>query len=387
MITGEYNDKSLLEIGKVVLVTLDAQGRITGWNNGAQRMFGLKTSDVIGKPLANFLELNKNSTSNLELVTMLQKSMGVDQREINEFTGLKSNGSRFPLELELRAQQTDSGPVYTVVMVDISRRRALEVDLQNKSMTLELMLYQCKNNLKAPYCFSQGLLQLLKLQPLNEESQHLLNMLCGSLTGGKQLLDDLTTVSIFSTDYNTDDLIELNTFLPLVKKELKECVRHENLSLHLNIDSKRPFLTNQALLKALIKAVIRYVIKFEYAEEFGDGPSVSLKAENQSEQLILTFTVSHLIPDLVLSDSPLPYKTLNDHELSRIDMSVYLMKTIIKLFKGSLDIEVSRDNCSEVRISLPNQKRETADEKHSTYRSYRRQQNHSLFESASDQKF
>ncbi|MDC7997245.1 PAS domain-containing protein [Gilvibacter sediminis] len=384
MITGEYNNKSLLEIGKVVLVTLDAQGRITGWNKGAERLFGTNTSEVIGKPLANFLETNKNSTSNMELVTMLQKSMGVDHSEINEFTGLKSNGSRFPLELELRAQQTDSGPVYTVVMVDISRRRALEVDLQNKSMTLELMLDQCKNNLKAPYCFSQGLIQLLKLQPLNEESQHLLNMLCESLTGGKQLLDDLTTVSIFSTDYNTDDKIELNSFLRQLNKELKECEKYENLSLHLDVDAERPYLTNEALLKALIKAVIRYVIKFEYLEHPEDGPSVSLKAENQSEQLILTFTVSHLIPDLVLSDSPLPYKTLNDHELSRIDMSVYLMKTIIKLFNGSLDIEVSRDNCSEVRISLPNQNRKTANEKHSTYRSHRRQQDHSLFESASD---
>ncbi len=384
----DYSDRSLLEIGNVVvLLSLDEQGRITRWNDCATRKFGHTRSEAIGKPLANFLETKKNSTSEKELVQMLQKSMGVDHSEIKEFTGLKKNGSRFPLELELRAQQTISGPVYTVVMVDISRRRALEVDLHKKSTSLDLLLYQCNHNLKAPYFFAQGLIKLIKKEPLGHEASKLIGMLESSLNGGKQLLEDLTTISILTEAYQLDETVDFAQMFEELSIGCGACPVFKDLKLEFDYDTVYPFKSNKTLIERLLNAAVRFVNRYTYGEDIRDKRHLKIGVQTTPKGASIAMTFNHLIHDLALQEHGEVFRPNQGEDVSQVNMSYYLMNSILELLNGSLTITATETNCSEIQISIPNPKPDKPYEEHRTYRIDRRQQNNPLFKQASDQVF
>lgn len=353
----DYSDRSLLEIGNVVvLLSLDEQGRITRWNDCATRKFGHTRSEAIGKPLANFLETKKNSTSEKELVQMLQKSMGVDHSEIKEFTGLKKNGSRFPLELELRTQHTNSGLVYTVVMIDISRRRALEVDLINKAKALDLLSFQCSHDLKAPYCSAQGLLQLLRQKDLSLDASDLVDLLESSLNSGKQLLEDLAMISIIAKACRNIEPIDVDRMLQSTVSKLQMTDYFEKVDLDVELQLEATLYSNEQLLGSLLKNMVRYVQMYSCSDDEQDNDLMKLSIKTNIKESIITLAFNGAISDPkdpFCTDGLQEYTSANE---STPGLCVYLIRNIAAILDGNLQFEMNQDQSSYLSVTIPNPK-------------------------------
>jgi PAS domain S-box-containing protein len=112
------------------IITADSKGKIRGWNNGAQNIFGYYESEVIGKSLDTlvpFEELVLHSHSKKpDEVRDSERVVG----KTLELKGLRKNGIIFPLELSLSEWETSEGKFYTGIIRDISIRKRTE--LENK---------------------------------------------------------------------------------------------------------------------------------------------------------------------------------------------------------------------------------------------------------------
>ena len=110
---------SLTAVSADAILSLDAEGQITSWNQGAERMFGYQEDSIIGQPLSEVL-LDANA-----LATQLEKQGVVKGYDA---TAIANDGQKLTVELsQTRLMEADEGSVTSlIIMRDVTTRRERE---------------------------------------------------------------------------------------------------------------------------------------------------------------------------------------------------------------------------------------------------------------------
>jgi PAS domain S-box-containing protein/diguanylate cyclase (GGDEF)-like protein len=113
------------------LVSIDHEGRILEFNPAAEQTFGYKRADVLGKPMAELLipprmrEAHRRGFDRL-----LTTGEGPILGKRVELSGMRADGSEFPIELTVTAAGSWDRPVLTAYIRDITERRRAENSIQ-----------------------------------------------------------------------------------------------------------------------------------------------------------------------------------------------------------------------------------------------------------------
>lgn len=165
-------------LSQVALITADASGRTLLFSAGAEKLFGFKRDEMLGKQHVDILQVPVPGTEHsLGRDTQRSEAAGVDVHTATELTYRRKDGSQFTGELR-RAQmlQADDGQVEHIhAIVDVSERIALLKKLNEgkaflKKLTQRIpnVLYQYhlreKGESYFSYC-SPSLEQLFELRP------------------------------------------------------------------------------------------------------------------------------------------------------------------------------------------------------------------------------
>lgn len=122
---SEARSRKILANAHQAIVTMDADGLVTGWNRFAEQTFGWSSSEVFGKPLTDFiipLHRRQAQLDDLAGFTRTGHSGFVDQRI--EVPALRKSGEVFTIELAISAERGPDGWSFTALMHDISARKA-----------------------------------------------------------------------------------------------------------------------------------------------------------------------------------------------------------------------------------------------------------------------
>jgi len=111
------------------IITVTSDANITSWNKGAESIFGAAEHEVTGWAIASFLaeESRQLYADELERVRGLEDPRSA--RKLLEITGLRRDGTEFPLELTIAQWSAKHGKFYTSFMRDTTERRLLESQL------------------------------------------------------------------------------------------------------------------------------------------------------------------------------------------------------------------------------------------------------------------
>ena len=111
---------------------------ITGWNSAAERMYGWRAEEVIGKKGENILKTEFSSGTRAQILQKL-KETGEFSAEV---TQLRRDGSRFPVETRSVAFRDANGEVSNFVSVnrDITERKQVEEQLERSHQKLNEIL-------------------------------------------------------------------------------------------------------------------------------------------------------------------------------------------------------------------------------------------------------
>jgi diguanylate cyclase (GGDEF)-like protein/PAS domain S-box-containing protein len=128
-------EEALLETQSAhdAIISIDTTGRITAWNTGAERMFGHRASSAIGQPVTRIVPYRWRAahTRNLTRLATGPFEPGPPLRR----TGLRADGSEFPLEVALSAWSRAGATYYTVIARDISEREAMHAAMLTQATT------------------------------------------------------------------------------------------------------------------------------------------------------------------------------------------------------------------------------------------------------------
>lgn len=131
--------KMAVDISLDAIVAVDEGGRITLWNPAAGRIFGYSDAEAVGSPVDIIMpeEYREAHRGGMERFIATGESNVIGKTV--ELEGLKKGGTRFPVELSLSAREMDEGWTFIGVIRDVTLRRGLEKELEQRLTEMERM--------------------------------------------------------------------------------------------------------------------------------------------------------------------------------------------------------------------------------------------------------
>ncbi len=180
------------------IVTVDRQGRIQQWSAGAERIFGYAPEEIVGQSVTRLMPpLHGDQHAHYVdayLATGFAKIIGKGQ----ELTGIRKDGSEFPLELAVSRVDDDDEVFFTGIMRDITQRKAAEAALvqareqaEAANLAKSQFLATMSHEIRTPMNGVLGMANLLAFTDLNARQQRLLGNIQRS---GKGLLGIINNI-------------------------------------------------------------------------------------------------------------------------------------------------------------------------------------------------
>jgi PAS domain S-box-containing protein len=118
---------SLIATANDAVITIDEGNHIVDWNNAAERIFGWKREEAIGRDLADLIIPPAHREQHRAgLAMFLRGGPGKIFNRRVESTALRRNGEEFDAELSVWPVRTAQGFTFSSFVRDISRRKAAE---------------------------------------------------------------------------------------------------------------------------------------------------------------------------------------------------------------------------------------------------------------------
>jgi PAS domain S-box-containing protein len=129
--SSEERLRAMLEAALDAVVTMDAGGRVIGWNQAAAAVFGYHPSEAIGRDMAELIvpeRLRRQHRQGLARLLEGGRPTILDRRL--ELTGLRRDGTEFPVELTITRIDLPGPPTFTGYIRDITDRVRAQEALQ-----------------------------------------------------------------------------------------------------------------------------------------------------------------------------------------------------------------------------------------------------------------
>ena len=127
----EARHRAMLDAALDCIVTMDHDGRVVDFNPAAERTFGYDVGDAVGKDMAELIippELRERHRTGLRRYLATAQPAVLDRRL--EITGMRADGSRFPVELTITRISVPGPPTFTGYLRDITERLANEAEVR-----------------------------------------------------------------------------------------------------------------------------------------------------------------------------------------------------------------------------------------------------------------
>ena len=131
LLASEQRARQVMENALDAIINMDTGGLIIEWNKAAERIFGYKRSDAVGRSLSEVIVPEVYREAHNKGLQRLQhsgesKMLG---RSI-EITGMRSNGTEFPVELTIIEIVSSGERYYSAFLRDITRRKDYEARIK-----------------------------------------------------------------------------------------------------------------------------------------------------------------------------------------------------------------------------------------------------------------
>ena len=131
MRVAEERTRLIVETALDAVVTMDANGSITGWNSQAETTFGWSQSEVAGRTLADVIvapEFRVAHSQELQRLLDAKEATALNRRI--EVTALHRDGHEFVVELTVCLARVRNTHVYSAFLRDITDRKRSEAERQ-----------------------------------------------------------------------------------------------------------------------------------------------------------------------------------------------------------------------------------------------------------------
>ena len=199
--TAQLN--GILSIADDAIICADSDLTIILFNQGAERLFGWTQSEVKGRCL-NLLMPKRYHAGHGVQVAMFARSAS-DARQMAERRGIfavRKDGTEFPAEASISKLAAETGLIYTVILRDISVRKAYEHELERAKEAAEaamlaksMFLANMSHEIRTPLNAVIGMTSLLLNTEVDDEQRDYAETIRGSGEVLLTIINDILDLS------------------------------------------------------------------------------------------------------------------------------------------------------------------------------------------------
>jgi PAS domain S-box-containing protein len=128
---SESRLRAMLEAALDAVITMDSAGRVIGWNHAATAVFGYHPSEAIGREMAELIVPPRFRQQHRQgLARFLEGGRPAILDRRLELTGMRRDGTEFPVELTITKIALPGPPTFTGYLRDITDRVRADEALQ-----------------------------------------------------------------------------------------------------------------------------------------------------------------------------------------------------------------------------------------------------------------
>jgi PAS domain S-box-containing protein len=339
------------------IISKTVDGIITSWNKGAERIFGYKENEAIGKHI--FLIIPEDLRSDEILISSrIKAGKSIEHFETER---IRKDGRRISLSLTVSPIKNEIGVIIGASKIarDITEQKAMQKTLAEQAAKLKELnnskdefISIASHELKTPITSIKAYLQLLERNSSDEIQKTYLGKTLGFVEKLTELVSDLLDISKIEagklqlniSDFNMDELID--EALESVQHTTKthKIIREGSLcSLNVKGDKRRieqiiiNFLTNAIKYspkanKVIVKCSVKDGFIIVGVKDFGIG----IPEEQKSKIFTRFYRVEGLSPTF-----------------SGLGIGLYISREIAERHNGKTWVETKLGEGSEFYFSLP----------------------------------
>ncbi|MBD2354770.1 response regulator [Tolypothrix sp. FACHB-123] len=340
----------ILDIADDAIISIDAEQKITLFNQGAEKIFGYSAQEAIGKSLdlllpLRFAQAHRHHVADFGTSPNLARRMG----ERREIFGRRRDGTEFPAEASISKVDHGHEIYYTVILRDITERKQIE---RMKDEFVSVVSHELRTPLTSIHG-SLGMLASGLLPPTSEQGKRLLQIATDSTDRLVRLINDILDIERIESGRvkmeretcNVTELIEsaVNIMQPLADKAgVKLSI--SSISLELWIDSDRIVQTLTNLLSNAIKFST-------------PGATVWLVASQEEDEIIFTVKdTGRGIPEDKLDSIFERFQQVDSSDSRNHDgtgLGLAICQSIVQQHGGKIWVESTLEQGSTFYFTIP----------------------------------
>ncbi|MEZ4742401.1 MAG: ammonium transporter [Bdellovibrionota bacterium] len=260
------------------IIIVNRMSIITHCNEEAEHIFAVSANNVIGSSIKNLLPSLFNEENFLEKSLLLLSNSTISERDaaITKEIKINRNDQDIDLSISICPIMTDLGPTFTLIIRDISKNKAFEVELlrlkeqaEKANQLKDQFVGLVAHDLKSPLGLSINYLQISTDSSVPFSQSQVtanLNIALKSCYRMNTLIDDILSLTRLRSGASC-----LNKTLLCIDEVVVESVKNSEFSLEkknikivTDIDDRATVFADRALLREVISNLISNAVKFSH---------------------------------------------------------------------------------------------------------------------------
>ena len=253
------------------LFTIDAEGRITSWNRGAERLLGHKEDEIVGRNFACIF--TPEDVENNVPGQLIEKAREAGRAE-DEGWRMRANGDRFWANVSKTAFLEESGSIsgFAVIIQDTTERKKVATSLEEarleRTRLQEKFLSHVSHELRTPltaiYFFASNVADGVFGELLPEQREHL-GFALENVIQLKEMVSDLLDITRVDSNKLAVEPQHANAtrLMAEVRSTCLKDAREKQISLVLSEEDGLPAIwADPARVRQILTNLIENGIKF-----------------------------------------------------------------------------------------------------------------------------
>ena len=266
----EFLLADIIGISADAIICIDADQKITLFNDGAERIFGWTAAEAMGQPLEILLPERVRDVHRVHVERFADspdRARRMGQRQ--EISGIRKNGEEFPAEAAIAKVKMGDSVVFSVVLRDITEQVALHKRLQRavraRDDTVGVVAHDLRNPVNAVKMLAQALLSRAEVQGLAGEPAEQLRLIREAALQMDRLIEDLLDITRLETGGLSVDLQPVTTsaLLEGALRTLRPLMQEAGLRLTVDVPATLPMVrADPERIGQVLSNLIGNAIKF-----------------------------------------------------------------------------------------------------------------------------
>ena len=360
---SEARKSAILESALDCIITADHNSKIIEFNPAAEKTFGFRKKDVVGKYLFETIiphDLREAHKSGME--KYLKEGVGPVLGKRIEIIALRADGTIIPIELAITAISTGSSKIFTAYIRDISERKKVEESLKENDRIKTDFVSSVSHELRTPLAsilgFTSTILQNKNLDA--ETTEEFIKIVYDESQRLSRLIENVLNVSkIESGDFNYDlRPLAFDEIFNDVYSTLKINADEKGVALSYERDESLPLIeADQDAIKQVAINLLSNAIKFT-----PEGGEVNVAMRHLEDELILEVQDTGLgIPEADQSKIfDKFYRVYREGvEIQGTGLGLSISKEIVAYHKGRIELNSEENKGTLFSVYLPASVRQT----------------------------